>query len=284
MTNAEGRWITAKTGLIALLGYPVEHSLSPGMHNAAFYHMGLPYCYVALPVRPEYLGDAVRGVRALGLKGVNVTVPHKENILPYLDEIEDEARFIGAVNTVVNSGGRLKGYNTDGRGFMKSLEEEDVGLEGKNVFIMGAGGASRAISYYIMQKAKTLRIYDPQKGRLEKLVAALLKAGNNVSMAGGADELALEGADMLINATPLGLKDDDPPVVDKSLLKPPMIIGDLIYRETPLLKEAKRAGLKSFDGLGMLLWQGVLASELWTGKRPPHDVMRKALVEGLGRA
>ena len=271
--------ITAKTKPLALFGYPAGHSLSPDMHNAAFEQMGLPYCYLAIEVKPEDLPDAVRAIRAFGIRGVNLTVPHKEKVIALLDEIDEEAAFMGAVNTIVNTGGRLKGYNTDGRGFMKMLDEEDVDVTGKDVFICGAGGGSRAISYYLSEKAKSLRIFNVNRGKLEKLVSDLGGIRDNVSASGGIKEAG--EASLFINATPLGLKPEDPLPADPTLFSPKTIVGDLIYRETPLLREAKKRGLKTFNGLGMLLWQGVLASELWTGIHPPHETMRKALLEKI---
>ena len=274
-----GMNITASTRLLALFGHPAGHSLSPQMHNAAFGQTGQDYCYLAIDVKPEDLPDAVRAVRALGIRGVNITVPHKEKVIPFLDEVDKEAAFIGAVNTVVNDGGRLKGYNTDGRGFIQSLAEEKIDWEGKNILICGAGGASRAVSYYLSEKARTLRIFDLDKVKLEKLAGDLKRIRNNVETTG--DVRNLEGVDILINATPLGLKETDPVPADPRKLPPGSVAGDLIYRQTPFLREARKAGLKTFHGLGMLLWQGVFAQELWTGVRPPHEVMREALLNGM---
>ncbi|GAB4389699.1 MAG: shikimate dehydrogenase [Thermodesulfovibrionales bacterium] len=273
--------IGARTRVTALLGYPVEHSLSPAMHNAAFESLGLDYCYVAFPVRPDRLRDAVAAIRALPLAGANVTVPHKENVMPLLDEIDSEAAFIGAVNTVVNRGGRLLGYNTDGRGFMKGLEEAGVSVEGKNVLIVGAGGGSRAISYYISEKASGLSLFDIDADKAARLAHDLGVIRTNVRRL---DALSgLDAFDVVINATPLGLKESDPLPFDAAALGPEQVAGDLIYRETPLLRTAAGRGCRTFHGLGMLLWQGVLAFELWTGQSPPHELMRKVLLEGMAR-
>jgi shikimate dehydrogenase len=269
--------ISGRTKITGLFGYPVEHTLSPAMHNAAFKALGLDYCYVPFPVHPDYLEDAVKAIRALNLCGVNVTVPHKEKVIPLLDEINEEASFIGAVNTIVNSGGRLIGYNTDGRGFIQSLLERSISFEGKNVLIIGAGGASRAISYYLSQKTKTLYLYDVDKEKLEKLVNDLKNIRNNVSSI--EDIVRLERFHIIINATPLGWKKEDPLPVDTSRLMSDRIICDLIYKKTQLLKSASRKGCITLNGLGMLLWQGVFASELWTGKEPPVEVMRNALIK-----
>ena len=270
--------INGKTRITGLFGYPVEHTLSPAMHNAAFEAMGLDYCYVPFLVHPEYLEDAVRAIRALNLPGVNVTVPHKEKVLPFLDEIYEEASFIGAVNTIVNSDGKLTGYNTDGRGFIQSLLENDISIEAKNILIIGAGGASRAISYYLSQKTQTLSLYDIDKEKLEKLVRDLKKIRNNVSRL---DDISnIEKYQIIINATPLGLKEKDPLPFNVSLLKKGQTVCDLIYKQTRLLEEASKKGCVTLNGLGMLLWQGVFAFELWTGKKPPVEVMRDALIKG----
>lgn len=271
--------IGATTKVAALFGYPVEHSLSPAMHNAAFERLGLDYCYAAFPVKPEMLKEAVAAIRALPLAGANVTVPHKENVIPLLDEVDGEAAFIGAVNTVVNDGGRLKGYNTDGRGFMRGISEAGVSLDGKRVLVLGSGGGSRAISYYISEKAARLFLFDIDAAKAARLEADLGRLRENVAKVETLNDLG--GVDVVINATPLGLKRSDPLPVEADLLHKRLVVGDLIYRETPLLAEASKKGCRTFNGLGMLLWQGVLAFELWTGRTPPVDLMRQVLLEGM---
>lgn len=269
--------ISARTRVVGLFGYPVEHSLSPAMHNAAFEHLGLDYRYVAFPVRPGLLKDAVRGVVALGLRGVNVTVPHKENVIPFLDRVDAEASFIGAVNTIVNEEGALTGFNTDGRGFMESLAEEGIEAKGKSVLILGAGGACRAVSYYLSEKAASLQIFDIDHDKALKLVNDLSAVRSNVSLRKTLS--GLEGTDILVNATPLGLKEADPSPVDAALISERMTVCDLIYKDTPLLRASAGKGCKTLNGLGMLLHQGVLAFEIWTGVRPPVDVMRSAIIK-----
>jgi shikimate dehydrogenase len=271
--------LSGRTKITGLFGYPVEHTLSPAMHNAAFEALGLDYCYVAFPVHPDYLKEAVKAIRALDLCGVNVTIPHKEKVIPFLDDIDKEASYIGAVNTIVNSVGMLKGYNTDGRGFMQSLFECGISAEGKEVLIVGAGGASRAISYYLGKEAKELYLYDIEKEKAERLVADLKKNFDNISTV---DDIArTERFHILINATPLGLKEEDPLPFDTALLRSDQIVYDLIYKKTRLLDEASKKGCLTLDGLGMLLWQGVFAFELWTGVSPPVDIMRDALYKSL---
>ena len=271
--------ISGKTKVLGLLGYPVEHSLSPAMHNAAFKHLGLDCCYLTFPVKPELLKDAVKAVRALNLAGVNVTMPHKENVIPLLDKVDADASFIGAVNTIVNSNGKLIGYNTDGRGFMKLLSEAHVSVNKKNVLIVGAGGASRAIGYYLCQSASKLFLYDIDRKKAGKLIRDLKKINNNVFSAGNINNM--DKYDVIINATPLGLRKNDPVPVNVNLLKRRHVVCDLIYKKTELLDKAARKGCKTLNGLGMLLWQGVFAFELWTGRKAPVEVMRKALTKNL---
>jgi shikimate dehydrogenase len=191
--------VTGNTRITGLFGYPVEHTLSPLMHNAAFEHLGLDYCYLPFSVHPDSLKTAVEAVRALTLAGVNVTIPHKEAVIPYLDTVNEEALFIGAVNTIVNRGGTLTGYNTDGRGFMRALSENNISPENKRVLVVGAGGASRAISYYLSEKAAKLCLYDTDKMKLEKLASDLSEIRDNIHVLNGVDP---GDFDMLINATP----------------------------------------------------------------------------------
>ncbi|MBF0566622.1 MAG: shikimate dehydrogenase [Nitrospirae bacterium] len=275
--------ITARTITTGLFGYPVEHSLSPAMHNAGFKHLGIDYRYLAFSVSPEMLGDAVRGIRAMNFAGVNVTIPHKENVIAFLDEVDEEAKFIGAVNTIKNDGGRLLGYNTDGRGFMRSLEESGISPGGKKVFIIGAGGASRAISYYLCKETLNedgrVSIFDVDGPKLQSLVSDLRHVSPYVYAESGLEKVS--ESDVVINATPLGLKASDPLPVDVALLKGTQTVCDVIYKETPFLEKAGNLGCVTKHGLGMLLWQGVIAFEIWTGLKPPVEVMRNALVEGF---
>lgn len=267
--------ITGKTKVTGIFGYPVGHSLSPAMHNAAFKSLGLDYCYLPFPVRPEHLHEAVKAIRALSLRGVNVTVPHKEKVIPLLDETDEEASFIGAVNTIVNTNGKLAGYNTDGRGFMRSLSEKGISPSDKDILVIGAGGASRAISYYLCKRSRSVTIYNRTVKRAKKLARDLNKLYKNVSAQESFPNI--QEFHIIINATSLGLKKEDPAPFDTSMLKRTQIVYDLIYKKTRLIKEASRMGCKALDGSGMLLWQGMLAFELWTGRKPPREIMSKAL-------
>lgn len=271
--------VSGKTKITGIFGYPIEHTLSPFMHNAAFESLGMDICYIAFKVSPEALQEAVQAVRCLDLLGVNITVPHKETVLPLLDRIHEEASFIGAVNTITNSGGMLTGYNTDGRGFLSSLSEEGIETGKKKICIVGAGGASRAISYYLSENASELYLYDIDGQKAGKLVNDLNKIRSNVRLLKQMNEIGKP--DIIINATPLGLKPDDPLPIDPDIITPDMTICDLVYRKTGLLREAERRKAKILDGAGMLLWQGVLAFELWTETKPPVEIMRKALMSRI---
>jgi shikimate dehydrogenase len=277
------RSISGKTKVFALFGYPVEHSLSPAMHNAAFEHLNMDCCYVTFSVKPDLLGEAVKGIRAMDLKGVNATVPHKENVMKFLDEISEEASFIGAVNTIKNDNGKLIGYNTDGMGFMQSLAEARIDIKDKKVLIIGTGGACRAVGYYLCRDASKVYLFDVDTAKAEALTQHLNNLKGNAARIDNysiKNREFLSGVSIIINATPLGLKQDDPMPIDTSLVSSTHIICDLVYRETPLLKKASSIGCKTMHGLGMLLWQGVFAFEIWTGIKPPVEVMREALIKG----
>ncbi len=276
--------ISGKTKITGLFGYPVEHSLSPSMHNAAFERLGLDYCYVTFSVHPDLLGDAVRSIRALSLAGVNVTVPHKEKVMAFLDEIDEEAEFIGAVNTIRNKAGKLTGFNTDGRGFMQSLAEAGISVKDKKVLIVGTGGAARAIGYYLCKEADRVYLFDVDTPKADALGKHLNGIRNNAGIIDAASMKSndfIGGMDIIINATPLGLKPVDPSPVDISLVKKDQVVCDLIYKETPMLRAAAEKGCKTMHGLGMLLWQGVIAFEIWTGVRPPVDSMKEALLKKM---
>jgi shikimate dehydrogenase len=211
----------------------------------------------------------------MNIRGINITVPHKEKVIQFLDEISEEALFIGAVNTIVNTDDRLIGFNTDGRGFMKSLNESGISVKDKDVLIIGSGGAARAVGYYLCMEARSLTLYGRTQSKVERLAGDLRKVGDVVSTIDNLSDI--KRFRMIINATSLGLKHDDPLPFDANKLGKEQIVCDLIYKNTRLLKEASEKGCSIVNGLGMLLWQGALAFELWTGKMPPIDVMRSVL-------
>ncbi len=270
--------ITGKTVLVGIFGHPVEHTLSPAMHNAAFDRLGLNWSYLPFHVLPERLGEAVDSIRALGLRGVNVTVPHKEAVIRHLDRVDEEAARIGAVNTVVNEDGVLVGYNTDGKGFVRSLEEAGMMAGGKKIIVLGAGGAARAVCFSLLSAgASDLLIVNRTVERARRLADDVNAVRTAASAAGSLGSTS--GYDILINTTSLGLHDRDPMPVEESLLSSGLFVCDLIYNpaRTPLIAAAETRGSKAINGLGMLLWQGIFAFELWTGMMPPVDVMSDAL-------
>jgi shikimate dehydrogenase len=275
--------ISGHTKIFGIFGYPVEHTFSPGMHNAAFKKLGMDACYVPFAVPPDKLQDAVRALIPLGLRGVNVTVPHKERVLAYLDELSEEARLIGAVNTIEVRDGRLVGHNTDGRGFLRSLREHG-GLDpkGKKFLFIGSGGAARAVSFSLALAGAAGIVFRDLDVRKASLLADDIREKTGVPAITIEQEMLAQhaaDADCLINATPLGLKKKDPLPIQKELIQRKHLVCDLVYNppETALLKMAAKRGARGLPGLGMLLYQGVIAFELWTGKKAPALVMKNAL-------
>lgn len=274
--------------LVHLLGYPLGHSISPAMQNAAFHKLGLDYEYSALEVPPENLAELVGGLREPRIAGFNVTVPHKEKILSLLDEITPVAKLIGAVNTVKNQSGRLIGYNTDGAGFIESLKQ-DAAFDpaGKKVVIIGAGGASRAVAVMLAEAgAKAIVINDVQKEKAAELAEYLgsyfpIKTGANAPLTS-----SLVDVDLLVNASPIGMspRESESPLPDNLRVPTKLTVYDLVYNpmETALLRTAKGAGCRAVSGLGMLVRQGALAFTIWTGQEAPVEVMRKAALAALG--
>ena len=275
--------ISGTTAIYGIFGHPVEHTFSPGMHNAAFTAIGLDGCYVPFAVRPEDLASAVAAIVPLGLRGMNITVPHKEKVIPFLDALTDDARLIGAVNTIEVRDGRLIGHNTDGRGFLRSLREE-TGLrpKGKTFLMVGSGGAARAVCFNLaLAGAGTLLLHDIDTAKAKKLgraVQAATMTRVTVLDAAGLRKQAPD-ADCLINATPLGLKKDDPLPLSRDLMGKGQLVCDLVYNppDTRLLRTARSRGAGTLRGIGMLLYQGVIAFEIWTGKKAPVTVMKRAL-------
>jgi len=275
--------ISGKTKIYGIFGYPVEHTFSPGMHNAAFKKLNMDACYVPFAVRPDELEAAVRAIAPLGLCGLNVTVPHKEKVLAYLDDLSEEARLIGAVNTIEVRDRKLIGHNTDGRGFLRSLRENaGFNPKGKRFLFIGSGGAARAVGFSLaLAGAKKILFRDIDEIKAGALARDIQeKTGVDAGAIPKEDlSASAEGADCLINATPLGLKKTDPLPMAKDLILKKHLVCDLVYNppDTALLKTVKARGAKGLPGLGMLLYQGVIAFELWTNKKAPVQVMKNAL-------
>ena len=264
--------------------------MSPAMHNAAFTCLGLDYVYLPFRIPKERLGEAIGGLRGLGFRGINVTIPHKVAVMSFLDEIEPAAEKIGAVNTIVNDNGRLTGYNTDASGFLLALGQAGFKPNGKKAVILGAGGASRAISFALAGSGAGLVILN----RREELDWAEALAGRIRDTGGwkaaalelNPDNLkqALEGADLLVNATSLGMHPNiESTPVDKTLLRPGLFVFDAVYNplRTRLMREAGETGATLVSGLDMLIGQGTVAFELWTGEKSPAAEMKKAALAEL---
>ncbi|MFC2010176.1 shikimate dehydrogenase [Chloroflexota bacterium] len=282
--------ISSKTIICGIIGDPIEHTMSPAMHNAAFREVGLDYIYLPLRVTREDLGSAIEGLKALNIRGLNVTIPHKVEVMQYLDRLDPLAEKIGAVNTIVNDEGIMTGYNTDATGFLQPLLEREIEPEGKNIVILGAGGASRAVSYILTDRGAKLKIVNRQLelAWAEELAARISHVFN---MRVEALELtranliyALEDADILVNATSVGMSPNiDETPVEADLLRPGLIVCDIVYNpiQTKLIREAEAAGAKTISGINMLVWQGVLAFEKWTGLKPPFQLMKEEAIKLL---
>lgn len=278
--------ITGSTRLAGIFGDPVSHSLSPLMHNAAYEVMGLDICYVPMHVAPAELPTAIAGLRAMEFLGVNITIPHKVAAVPLLDRIDDAAERVGAVNTIVNENGVLIGYNTDGIGFIRSLEEVVTPEYGElSVLIFGAGGAARAVSLALAEKGvSAIHIVNRSEHRAAELEAMLKGAAPGLQVTRrGLDENyddLVEASKLVINATSLGMDGrlkGTSVAVDR--LSKEHIVCDIVYsaRETLLLAAAGKKRATTLGGLGMLLHQGAEAIHLWSGQRPPLHVMRRAI-------
>jgi shikimate dehydrogenase len=274
---------------VALIGYPLGHTVSPAMHNAAFRHLGLDYDYVPLEVAPEDLAKAIDGLRALHFAGFNVTVPFKEAVMPYLDDITKLAQKIGAVNTVKNQEGKLVGFNTDAPGFLESLREE-AGFDpkGKTCLVLGAGGAGKAVAAMLAEAhAKTVYIYDVLNDKAQELAEYLGDNFDAEVKALPAEALpgSISKVQLLVNSSPIGMlpKVDQSPLPEDIKLHKKLTVYDLVYNpnETKLLKQTKAAGAKAVSGLGMLVRQGALAFTVFTGKPAPLEVMFEAAREAL---
>ena len=283
--------VRGDTRVVGVFGFPVEHSLSPAMHNAAFAALRLSYIYIPFPVSPDALGSAIRSLPALGIVGVNLTIPHKESVLPFLDAITDEAREVGAVNTVHCTGGRLLGDNTDGRGFYEPLREMGVSLQGRQVVVLGAGGAARSVVFRLLREGANVCLTNRTSERAERLAQDAADAGYGALMrvVRGSEERelrnAIAGAELLVHTTRVGMHPatDAMPSVPLEAFHPNLLVYDLVYNpvETRLIQEARQRGCRTLTGVKMLVYQGAAAFERWTGVWPPIDVMEAAVLEGL---
>lgn len=278
--------INGKTQLVGIVGWPVAHSFSPAMHNAAFAAAGLNWAYVPLPLHPDDVATAVTALPTLGFRGVNVTVPHKQAVIPHLQEVEAGARAIGAVNTLLFRNGRAAGHNTDWSGFLADLHAQAVDVNGRDCLVLGAGGSARAVVYALAREGGRVQVLARRVIQAQQLVADLGPhlAGAAVQardLAELATAAAGASAPLIVNTTPLGMAPD----VDRSVWPEDLpfpsgaFVYDLVYNpaQTQFMRQAQAAACRTANGLGMLLHQGAQAFALWTGREPELAVMRRAL-------
>jgi shikimate dehydrogenase len=279
--------VKATTDIYGIFGHPVKHSLSPDMHNSAFNTLGLNSVYVAFDIDPESIEEAARAIRVMGIRGINITIPHKQTIIPYLDEVSPDAKLTGAVNTVKNENGRLSGYNTDVGGFLRAIREDlDFSPEGNTLFLIGAGGAARAVlSAFCMNGGAVVYITDIIKDKALKLANQFKANFQNITIETveldnqNLIEQKFNEADILVNASPAGMNGVGSLDIPLTSLNKNAVVYDLVYKppDTNLLKEAKQLGHKASGGLSMLLYQGAESFEIWTGENAPVEIMKKAL-------
>ncbi len=278
-----------ETRLFGIFGHPARHSRSPDMHNAAFSALGMNCVYLAFDIKPERIKPAVEALRSLEICGVNVTVPHKQAVMREMDFLSPEAEFAGAVNTVKNSDGRLCGYNTDIEGALKALEVSmGFSPKGKTALVIGAGGAARAlVAGLCMKNSRQIFIANKTPEKAEKLSGEFSKkfAGTRIEhsgLDGGKIEDFTGNADILINCSSAGMEGNNPLALPLEKFGGKFGIYDLVYKpvETPLVKDARKLGIKAESGIDMLLYQGAKSFEIWTGKTAPVEAMKKALGGG----
>jgi len=279
--------ITAKTRLLGVMGWPVEHSKSPLMQGAALRAAGLDYAYVAMPVTPDRVEEAVRGLRALGFRGCNVTIPHKVSVLKEMDELTETAAGVGAVNTIrIEEDGRLTGHNTDADGALDAVEQETgVSAEDAHVVVIGAGGAARGSVYGAAKRgAAKITLVNRTKSRAEELTAEMQRHFPSIEfhVPQSVEADTLSDARIVLQMTSLGMKDGHPLPIDPALLPADCVALEAVY--APLQTRWKTAceerGIRTIDGLAMLVAQGALSFEYWTGVAPDREVMRRALMDG----
>lgn len=281
--------ISGRTGAFVLFGSPVEHSLSPAIHNTSFAELGLDYVYLCHDVAPAAIGAAVDGARAMGFAGFNVTMPCKAAVIRHIDELSPAAHLMGAVNTVTREGDRLIGHNTDGAGLLRSVTERGFNVAGADVTVIGAGGAGSAVyTQAALDGAGKISVFKRANSSFEassKKIAALSEhTGVNLSLTDVADEAALERAvreaDIVVDATRVGMAPlENQSNIKEEWLRPGQAVVDTVYhpRKTKLLELAARAGATPIDGLGMLLWQAAIAEEIWLDVAMPVDRVREAV-------
>jgi len=265
--------IKGDTDIYGVVGFPVKHSLSPVFQNEAFKYAGINAVYVAFEVKPEDFEEAVRGLKALNVKGVNITLPYKEAVLKYADITSEDVKVISSANTLKFTQEGIEAYNTDWLGFLRSIKEH-TDLKNKNVLVLGAGGVSRAILFALKKEEANIYLWNRTKSKAEKI--ASLFGAVVIDM----PEDVIGDADIIVNTTSVGLDEKDPPLFNYEKIEEKHVVFDVIYKETPLLKTAKLKGARAIGGLDMLVYQGAESFRIWTGREPPIKVMKKS-VQGI---
>ena len=281
--------ITGKTKIVGVIGDPVEHSRSPQMHNAAIAELGLDYVYVPFRIKPDALAAAIEGFKAINVAGLNVTIPHKQAVIPLLDEISREAELIGAVNTLIFEDGRIKGDNTDGSGFLEGMRETGFELhQGESALVIGAGGSARAVAVALSSSGiEPVFIVNRTLSKATKLAEDLSDAIDTSIYGIGLNDPQLadiiHSAALVVNTASVSMDISKPPLINAEWLRPQTAVCDIVYTppDTRLLLAAAERGCHTIQGLGMLLHQGAIAFEKWTGIAPPVTMMRQALQQAL---
>lgn len=275
--------ISSQTKLVGLIGNPIKHSISPAIQNAAFKESDLDFIYTAFNVEEDHLSKAIGGIKALGIKGANVTIPHKTSIINYLDELDDLADKIGAVNTIKREKDNLKGYNTDGIGALRALNREVEKIENKNVLLLGAGGAARAIAFTLVGEGANLTLSNRTEPKAENLSSEIEKKTNRevnqVTLKEESLEEEMKNCEILINSTSVGMHpNEDETLVTSENMHDELTVMDIVYNplQTKLLQEAEKIGANTINGLEMLIQQGAASFEIWTGEKPSIETMKKA--------
>lgn len=286
------RIIRGTTRIVGVIGDPIQHSLSPAMHNASFSEQGLDWVYVPFHVQPDHLRDAIRGMKGLHITGLNVTIPHKEAVAPFLDSLTERARLIGAVNTIHLQQGELIGDNTDGAGFLRSLREEaEFEPAGKNILVVGAGGAARAIGVQLaLEGAERVDFANrtvQRAAQLAQFVRQQLEVSAKAYSLSEVKPQMTEKYDAIVHTTAWGMAPNDqvPPLIAAEAMHPQQLIADIVYtpEKTSLLQTAEKKGCRTLPGLGMLVYQAALAYALWTKQDAAVDVMYNVLRKQLQR-